>query len=78
MSSSRLPVAVVPHFVSASCKGEKCPICHRSGIISDASHKVGEEIPHDDPNQMRHNLTQYLCCNCYSMVMGRATGCTMT
>jgi hypothetical protein len=45
------------HFVSASCVGEKCSMCH-----SPATHKVGEEIPHDDPNQMRHNYTAYVCC----------------
>lgn len=60
----------IPHFVSGSCKGEKCRIC---GIP--ATHKVGEEIQHDDPNPERHNLTAYLCCTHYRLVVGPAAPC---
>lgn len=35
-----------------------------------ASHKVGEEIFPDDPNPVRHEFTSYLCCYCFSSVMG--------
>ena len=58
------------HFVSASCNGEKCNIC---GEV--ATHKVGEEIPHDDPDPNRHNLTAYVCCACFVMIVGQAAAC---
>jgi len=58
------------HFVSASCKGEKCNICK-----SPATHKVGEEILSDDPNPVRHNLTAYVCCKCFRLIMGSAVPC---
>ncbi len=58
----------MPHFVSASCRGEKCQICK-----APATHKVGEEIFDDDPNQVRHNLTAYVCCKCLGMIFG--SGC---
>jgi hypothetical protein len=61
---------VVFHFKSASCGGEKCRICQQP-----ATHKVGEEIAHDDPNQCRHNLTAYLCCLHYTFVVGPAANC---
>lgn len=54
-----------PHFVSASCQGRKCDIC---GLPS--AHKVGEEIPHDDPFPNRHNLTAYVCCAHFIEIMG--------
>lgn len=53
------------HFISTSCKGEFCKIC---GLP--AAHKVGEEVMHDDPQPARHNLTAYLCCAHFAMVMG--------
>jgi hypothetical protein len=59
------------HFVSASCRGENCGMCYRFGRTRDATHKVGEEIPHDDPNPIRHNLTQYICCRCFMFIVGR-------
>jgi uncharacterized protein DUF3310 len=67
------------HFVSESCQGEICGICIRTNSAQvSATHKVGEEIATDDPNQVRHNLTNYLCCAHFTMVMGRATGCPPT
>jgi hypothetical protein len=54
----------VAHFVSGSCGGERCR-CGRP-----ATHKLGEEIPHDDPMPMRHNLTVYVCCAHFSEVVG--------
>ena len=57
------------HFVSATCEGETC----RCG--KPATHKVGEEIPHDHPQQERHNLTAYVCCACFTLLLGPATGC---
>ncbi len=63
----------IEHFVSASCSGETCgfseglKICNRPAI-----HKVGEEIPHDDPRPIRHNLTMYVCCLHFGQILGRA------
>jgi hypothetical protein len=35
-----------------------------------ATHKVGEEIMPDDPFYIRHNLTQYVCCEHFQKIMG--------
>ncbi len=60
-----------PHFVSASCRGVNCGMCIRlHGVLAPATHKVGEEIMHDDPAEARHNLTQYVCCKHYCEIMG--------
>lgn len=60
-----------PHFVSGSCQGVRC------ACGQDATHKVGEEIAHDDPSQgYRHNLTAYVCCQCFVNIVGDvATTC---
>lgn len=34
-----------------------------------ATHKVGEELFHDDPNPYRHNLTAYVCCWHFGFIM---------
>lgn len=61
------------HFVSGSCKGELCGLCLRHKSRREpATHKVAEEIPHDDPNQNRHELTNYVCCECFVLIMGYA------
>jgi hypothetical protein len=66
------------HFVSPTCKGERC----RCG--NEATHKVGEEIPPDEPNTNgpawngipdRHNFTAYVCCACFAQLFGRAVFC---
>lgn len=66
------------HFVSATADGEVC----RCGLP--ATHKVGEEIPPDDPSlentatfpmSARHNLTAYVCCFHFTELLGPATGC---
>lgn len=54
---------------SPSCWGERCSICHRS-----ASHKVEEDIFHDDPFALRHPLTAYVCTTHFRQIMG-AAGC---
>ena len=60
------------HFVSASCKGEICAMCiDLDQDERQATHKVGEEIPHDDPNPARHNLTTYVCCEHFRLIMGK-------
>lgn len=59
------------HFVSAACRGERCTLCGQ-----DATHKVGEEILHDDPNPYRHNLTAYVCCCCFQPLMQVTCGAT--
>ena len=58
--------ATPEHWVSASCGGEVC------GCGAPATHKMGEEIMHDDPNPYRHNLTAYVCCACFRRVVGDA------
>ncbi len=59
----------INHFISGSCIGEKCQ------CGNDATHKVGEEIAYDDPNQARHNYTAYVCCACFANTMGPAVNC---
>ncbi len=58
------------HFISASCRGERCSMCGMQ-----ATHKIGEEIPHDDPNPIRHNLTTYVCCDDFREIFGQAVSC---
>jgi len=59
------------HFVSETCKGELCRMC-----LAPATHKVGEEIAHDDDdNRFRHNYTAYVCCSCFSKILGPHTMC---
>lgn len=55
-------------FISGSCIGEVCSVCGK-----DATHKIGEEIFRDDPNQMRHNFTAYVCCEHFQLVFGSAS-----
>lgn len=66
------------HYISARAGGEKCGMCFREGRSIDALHKVGEEGLTTGP--IRHNLTQYLCCQHFGEVFGppsaeRWTGC---
>lgn len=66
----------MPHFVSAACGGEFCDMCvELDQDAHHATHKVGEEIPHDDPNPVRHNLTTYVCCQHFRLIMGNAVPC---
>jgi hypothetical protein len=58
-------MGVTSHFVSATCRGERCSVCG-----ANATHKVGEEIPPDDRDRHRHNLTAYLCCEHFGLVLG--------
>ncbi len=51
-------------FISGTCKGEKCTICKKP-----ATKKLGEEIAHDDPNPIRHNLTAYVCDDHFDMIV---------
>lgn len=51
-------------FVSTTCEGEQC-WCGKP-----AARKVGEEIPFNDPNKMRHNLTSYICAFHFAQLMG--------
>lgn len=55
----------LPYFVSGSCKGEICSVCGAK-----ATNKLGEEIPRDDPDKMRHNLTGYVCREHFTMIVG--------
>ncbi len=45
-------------------------MCNRNGVRMAATHKVGEEIPHDAPRPYGHNLTQYVCCLHFGMIVG--------
>ena len=58
------------HFVSGSCGGESCSMCG-----AQATHKVGEEIQWDDPQQLRHNFTAYVCCDHFRAIFGSAVPC---
>lgn len=49
---------------SPYAEGEECADCR----LEDAKHKVGEE----DARPGLHNYTAYLCCFCFSRVMGSA------
>lgn len=51
-------------FISTTCEGERC-WCGKPAV-----RKVGEEIPFDDPNKVRHNLTSYICAFHYAQLMG--------
>ena len=59
------------HIVLDSAKEKKCGIC---GKI--AKHKVEEVIHAFDKlgQEVRHPFTQYLCCYCFSNVMGMLAG----
>lgn len=61
------------HHVSGSCTGEVCRMCLPAKVA--ATHKVGEEISHDDPLQVRHNLTAYVCCTHFREILGPAVPC---
>lgn len=50
------------HPTPAACHGETCSMCPHP-----ATHKVGEEILDDE---IRHNLTAYVCCACFGNIMG--------
>lgn len=52
-------------FISGSCKGEVCSVCGRP-----AEKKLGEEIPFDDPDPNRHNLTAYVCYEHFKIIIG--------
>ena len=58
------------HLISESCQGERCPFCFAA-----ATHKVAEEILHDDPYPNRHNLTAYVCCAHFRQLMGPVANC---
>jgi hypothetical protein len=51
-------------------RAERCSLCG-----APATHKVGEEIPWDDPVPDRHNLTAYVCCAHFRLILGYAVRC---
>jgi hypothetical protein len=53
--------------VNETVVGEVCLI---RNCGKDATHKVGEIILEGDPNPIRHNLTNYVCCRHYKMFLG--------
>ena len=66
------PGEIYQRVVSATCRGETCRMCG----LAPATHKVGEEIPHDLP-QLKHRdkYTAYVCCGCFGKIMGPAEVC---
>lgn len=71
-------VLTLDHFVSRSCVGENCGMCHRAGVLGvPATHKVGEELPNDYPMH-RHNATQYVCCKHFADIVSPLTARTWT
>lgn len=60
------------HEVSSLCRGETCRF---DGCGAAATHKVREELPHDDPNPARHPLTAYVCCLHFRAIFSAAVGC---
>ena len=70
----------MPHFVSASAHYWRCGFTEwKTGLPTGsgykpcdqpATHKVGEEIPWDDPVPNRHNLTMYVCCKHFGQILG--------
>ena len=56
-------------FISGSCQGE---VCHFENCGDAASHKIEETIFHDDPIQLRHPLTSYICHKHFRDLMGPA------
>lgn len=57
-------------------------MCWREGANIPATHKVGEEIQDDQPRVV-HNLTQYICCEHFAMIVGPESartyrGCEVT
>jgi hypothetical protein len=65
-------VPYAKHAIMPSAVGEKCS-SRRAGngsvgpCTNQASHKLGEEG--GDPT--KHNLTAYVCCSCFTTIMGR-------
>jgi len=66
------------HHVKDFCEGERCSFRLEDGSCCGelATHKVGEE---DTAPSNMHNLTAYLCCYHFNLVMGpmakRVHGC---
>lgn len=52
-------------FLSKYCQGEKCHVCKQPAYA-----KVEEVIFDDDPYQLRHPLTAYLCREHFTDIMG--------
>ncbi len=65
------------HFISKTCEGVWCHMCKDNVMHVPATHKVGEEIAVDAPGseKLRHNLTAYVCCDCFRKIMGPAVPC---
>lgn len=64
------------HVVSPCCGGEFCGICYRAGKGKvDATHKVGEEQLPGEPEEIRHNWTQYVCCQHFQEIFGLGPEC---
>ena len=63
-----------------SCLGRNCEFRNEpeKECRKPSTHKVGEEIMHDDPNHYRHNLTAYVCCDHFRAILGDATECVTT
>ena len=53
----------------------ECFLCKQN----EATHKVGEESSHGKPVEFsRHNLTNFICCECFGLLMGSGTNWVCT
>ena len=65
------------HYIPESAEGEKCGVCgctayHKvEEVLPDAAFKTLKEMV-NATTIMRHPFTTYLCCKCFSNVMGLA------
>lgn len=62
----------ISHYVPESSQGVICHKCKNEP----AKHKVAEVMPSEDTLDLddifnRHELTVYLCCNCFGELMGK-------
>jgi len=75
---------IAKHYVMPSCGGVTCHMCkerpatHKVGEECETPggfswHEL-EDNPNPDPYRlagMRHNLTAYVCCECFGKIMGQ-------
>lgn len=68
VDATLLPKGTLPHFVNPTSEHCMCG--------APATHKVGEEIPHNEPSPWgRHNFTAYVCCTHFRELFGPAVFC---
>lgn len=63
-------VVLNTYHVSLYCKGHVCSVCGK-----EATHNLTTTKMEDDPLQTTTQLSAYVCCEHYSMIMGKASRC---